>query len=75
MRIVTQLEKHNAKQVQRALVEGKKEHDKPRPALHEAAQIAGEFIALKNSDGKGKIKLEDVMKHYRPKYLEKRGMI
>jgi hypothetical protein len=73
MRVVTQIERHNAKQVQVALKEGKKEHDKSHPSIHQAAVIAGEFIAAKNRNGS--VRLKEVIKSYKPDYLQKRGVV
>lgn len=72
MKIVSQLEKHNQNQIHMALVEGKKAHDRGSPAVREATQIAGEFIAAKNRNGS--VKLEEVIKSYKPDYLKKRGL-
>lgn len=73
MRVVTQIQIHNAQQVKKALVEGKKEHDKSHPAADEAAKVIGEFIAAKNKNGS--VKLEDVIKSLKPEYLQRRGLV
>lgn len=71
MRIRSQLEIQNDRELKRAERIARERKEKPVEALGEAAYLAGETIARLNNNKTTKV--DDVIKAIKPKYLEDRA--